>query len=107
MECSFTNLLGSCIMYHVTSRDGSEEQPRWTEINYMLQMIKHMMEIWYVGLPVASFTTTQYNYDLPTISPYSRNDIQGNSYWRVKVPFEYNKYSIFRMNSHSANSYAS
>ena len=101
MECSSTNLLGSFIMYHVTSRDSSEEQPRWTEIELHVANDK-TYDGDLVGLPVASFTTTQYNYDLPTISPYPRDGIRGNSYWRVKVPFEYDKYNIFRMNNHSS-----
>ena len=88
-------------MYHVTdiSEDDSPSHPNWTVVNTGVSDDRtYDGEL--VGLPVASFTTTQYQGGLPTISPYPRDGIEGRMYWRVKVPFEYDKYNIYLMNNH-------
>ena len=79
-------------MYHVTNVSVyySSNHPKWTEIRPSVANDKaYDGEL--VGLPVASFTTTLYNGNLPTFSPYPRNGNENDHYWRVKVPFEYDK----------------
>ena len=88
-------------MYHVTDvlEDISSVHPDWTEIKPSVADDK-TFDGELVRLPVASFTTTLYDGDLPTMSPYPRYGIEGKSYWRVAVPFEYDKYNIYLMNDH-------
>ena len=86
-------------MYHVTniSKDDSSDNPDWVEIRQNVADDK-TYDGNLVGLPVASFTTTQRNGKLPIFSPYPRNGIKGKLYWRVAVPFRYDDYNIFLMN---------
>ena len=88
-------------MYHVTqlSVDDSPNHPNWNDIKVGVSDDR-TFDGELVGLPVASFTTTRRNGDLPTFSPYPRNGDEGRMYWRVEVPFEYDKYNIYLMNDH-------
>jgi len=88
-------------MYHVTNilKDDSPDHPKWTEIRLSVADDKtYNGEL--VRLLVASFTTTLYNGNLPTCSPYPRCGEKNKCYWRVKIPFEYDKYNMFIMNAH-------
>ena len=49
------------------------------------------------GLPVACFTTTLWDGELPDTSPYPRNAKEGTEHWRVSVPFDLADYEIFLM----------
>ena len=104
LNCTLHIILGGSrvfTMYHVTdvSVDKSLVHPDWTEIQPSVVDDK-TFDGELVGLPVASFTTTLYYGDLPTISPYPRDGIEDKLYWRVAIPFEYDKYNIFLMNDH-------
>lgn len=94
-------------MYHVTnisSRDENgqvvnSDHPDWNEIRPHVANDKR----WdgkLVGLPVAFFTTTLYQGDLPTISPYPKSGVVNSRHWRVSVPFNPDHYKILEMARH-------
>ena len=99
-------------MYHVTNvpvkRNKSnrpKNQPDWEKVRVNVADDK-TFDGKLVALPVACFTTTLYQGDLPTQSPYPRYvTVSGTKakakpeteYWRVDVPFNLHKYKIFEM----------
>ena len=70
-------------MYHVTdvSVDRSPNHPTWSTIKTSSADDKVYDGDLLLGLPVAFFTTTLYNNDLPTQSPYPRDRTPGEEYW--------------------------
>ena len=87
-------------MYHVTKESALNivltfTSPPWTEIEPRSIANDKKYDGNLLGLPLASFTTTLYNGELPTVSPYPR----GKSGWhyRVRVKFYKQNYHIFLM----------
>ena len=83
-------------MYHVTNQKICNPQPTWNfvrlckpnDVDYDGQLY---------GLPVACFTTTLRDGSFPIVSPYPRNAAIKTSHWRVSVPFDPAKYTIFKV----------
>lgn len=85
-------------MYHVTNIPECDKEPKWTEIKLSVADAEEY-DGKLIGLPVAFFTTTQYDGGLPTASPYPRDGRSGDLHWRVAMPFNPNEYKIFEMAS--------
>ena len=82
-------------MYHVTNVTATSK-PYWSEVHLCVPNDKYYDGL-LCGLPVACFTTTLYNGELPDRSPYPRNAAPGTKHWRVSVPFDLADYEIFLM----------
>ena len=94
-------------MYHVTKETIN---PNWSTIKACSIANDETYDGDLLGLPLASFTTTQNEYmgkiKLPTISPYPRNIgrvVYTGSYRRVKIRFKMNDYHIFLMGKSSTS----
>ena len=88
-------------MYHVTNQSAQNARPDWDTIEPVSIANNEKYDGNLLGLPLASFTTTQNEFrntiDLPTISPYPRNinqNIYTGSYHRVKIQFIKNDHYI-------------
>ena len=91
-------------MYHVTnvSVDKSPKPPEWNMIKPSVAN-DPVYNGNLLGLPVAFFTTTLFNSELPKISPYPRGGTKGTHHWRVTIPFDYCKFKIFLMNKYKTD----
>ena len=97
-------------MYHVTNVCSKDHEgkvvnanhPDWDVIQRNVADDEHY-DGELVGLPVVCFTTTKYNGGPPNYSPYPRLQQDGKpvpkntKHWRVSVPFNPNRYKIFKM----------
>ena len=88
-------------MYHVTnvSVDKSPKPPDWNMINPTVAN-DTVYNGSLLGLPVAFFTTTLYQRNLPNKSPYPRGAMTGAKHWRVTIPFNFHKFKLFLMHKH-------
>ena len=86
-------------MYHVTnvSVDESSQHPDWPTIKPTVAN-DTVYNGSLLGLPVAFFTTTKFKNMPPNESPYPRGAATGIEHWRVTIPFDYRKFSLFLMN---------
>ena len=67
----------------------------WDEIKpFVVKDLRNLL----VGLPVAIFTTTVYQYKRPKTSSYPRGAMTGTKHWRVTIRFNHLKFKIFLMN---------
>ena len=93
---------GSVIsMYHVTnvSVDKSPKPPDWNMIKpTVANDTAYNGNL--LGLPVAFFTTTLFQRNLPNKSPYPRGAMTGTKHWRVTIPFNCHKFKLFLMGKH-------
>ena len=81
-------------MYHVTNVSGAAAEPDWSEVHLCVPYDEYY-DGDLCGLPVACFTTTLYNGELPDRSPYPRDAVPGTEHCRVSVPFDPDDYEIF------------
>ena len=76
----------NAVAYHVTNLK-SKKNDKYNELKLSIAN-----DVTYdgrlVGLPVVCLSTTLYNNDLPTTSPYPRNGTKDKLYKRVEVPLE-------------------
>ena len=96
-------------MYHVTNVLGTDEQPQWGEVEV------NVADDWkldgdLVLLPVACFSTTLFEGDFPTQSPYPRQlseraiAEETPHFWRVSVPFNPSEFVIIDIPKPAAQS---
>ena len=93
-------------MYHVTKVSAQNPRPNWNTIEPVSIANDKTYDGDLLGLPLASFTTTQWLFrnNLPTISPYPR-DFNGTNYegkhHRVKLNFNIHDFDIFWMGGYT------